>query len=118
MREYIVGENKQGEFIRALVGGRINSGKTHFASTAPKPLFISDAQEGGAATLRHMDTAMWWDPKVKPEVWEIEGLIEIPKVATRLLELKGPLKWQTIVVDSISYSFVLYMFSSRLRSLL
>jgi hypothetical protein len=40
MRERIVGSNTR-SFVHVLVGGTVNSGKTHFASTTPQPLFIS-----------------------------------------------------------------------------
>lgn len=101
MRERIVGSNKQ-KYIRALVGGRVNSGKTHFAATTPRPYFISDASEGGARTLDDMDRDLWWDAKVIPRVTEIESMLEMPKLITALLETKGTIKEQTLVIDSLS----------------
>src|SRR5512136_3234465 len=102
MRQFIVGKSITPRRLRVIVGGKASSGKTHFAATWPKPLFISDAVEGGAATLEHMDPEMWWDKKVPPEVWEIENMLEMPQLVTRLLTMKGALPWQTIVVDSLS----------------
>ena len=102
MRQYTVGSQAAPKFIRALVGGRVCSGKTHFAATAPAPLFISDAAEGGAKTLGSMDPALWWNPKVPPNVVEIENMMEMPQYVTSLINKKGGIKEQTLVVDSIS----------------
>lgn len=102
MRQYVVGSQGAPQWIRALVGGRVCSGKTHFAATAPKPLYIADAAEGGAKTLQAMDPALWWDPKCPPTVNEIENMLEMPQLVTSLLATKGTLKYQTLVIDSIS----------------
>jgi len=106
MRDYVVGSASAPKWIRALVGGRISSGKTHFASTTPRPYFLCDAAEGGAATLEAMgkdeqSRAMWWDPKVPPRIHEIENMMELPQFITTLLNNKA-LKEQTLVIDSIS----------------
>jgi hypothetical protein len=110
MREWTVGSPSSGpRYLRVLVGGSTKSGKTHFASTWPKPLFISDAAEGGADTLREMakdptERALWWDPKVPPDVWEVEDMNDFPKIAMRLCQRAAQKKIQhkTLVVDSIS----------------
>jgi hypothetical protein len=106
MREYIIGSETAGpNYIRALVGGRVNSGKTHFASTWPKPHFICDAAEGGAKTLKAMfknpdQRALWWDADVPPRITEIEDMLDFPKIVTSLVQTKTP--EQTLIVDSIS----------------
>lgn len=104
MREFIVGRGTSARWIRAVVGGKISSGKTHFAATFPRPLFLSDAHEGGAATLLSMNRELWWDATVEPVVWEIENMMEMPKSVTRLLEMAqaGKLPFQTIICDSLS----------------
>lgn len=102
MRQFVVGKASTPRRIRVVVGGKASSGKTHFAATWPKPLFISDATEGGAATLEAMDPEMWWDSKCPPEVWEIENMLEMPKITTQLLERKGSFPWQTVITDSLS----------------
>jgi hypothetical protein len=101
MREYIVGTAAAPKYKRILVGGRVNSGKTHFGATFPKPHFISDAAEGGAKTLMNMDKDFWWDPAVPPRVSEIEDMIELPQLVTRMLGQKT-YQEQTLVIDSIS----------------
>ena len=102
MRQFIVGRGQASRWIRAVVGGKTGSGKTHFGATFPKVLFVSDAQEGGAATLESMDPEMWWDKKVPPEVREIENMMELPRLVTELLSIKGTFPWQTVVTDSLS----------------
>lgn len=106
MREFKAGEGAGTKYIHALVGGRVNSGKTHFAATAPRPLFISDMAEGGFVTLDHMNPALWWDPACKPEVWAGESMMDYPKAITKLIEMAakggGKLKWDTLVFDSLS----------------
>lgn len=104
MRQFIVGKAATPRRIRVIVGGKSSSGKTHFASTWPKPLFLSDAVEGGAATLECMNPAMWWDEKSPPEVWEIENMLEMPKLVTDLIGrvASKTFPWQTIVCDSLS----------------
>lgn len=104
MREYQAQSGARPHRIRAVVGGKVNSGKTHFAATAPKPLFLSDSAEGGAETLEHMDPSLWWDPDVRPAVWDIENMMDIPQAITKLLamSMKAKLPWDTLVIDSIS----------------
>ena len=106
MRQFIVGKAATPRRIRAIVGGKTGSGKTHFAATWPKPLFLADATEGGAATLEGMAKSsakeFFWDKNSPPEVWEIENMMEMPRLVTDLLDRKGNFPWQTIVVDSLS----------------
>jgi hypothetical protein len=110
MREYVVGSSSAGPvYLRVVVGGITKSGKTHFASTWPKPLFIADAAEGGADTLKEMSKNqesrnLWWDPKTPPTVHEIENMMEFPQEVTKLVNLAAQKKFpfQTVVVDSIS----------------
>jgi hypothetical protein len=102
MREYTIGTaSAASKWKRVVVGGRTKSGKTHFASTWPKPWFLSDATEGGAATLRYMDKEMWWDKTVPPKVSEIENMMEFPQFVTKLVNQKV-IHEQTLVIDSLS----------------
>lgn len=107
MRRSTADDNYSTGFVRALVGGEVNSGKTHFGSTWPAPVFIADASEGGSRTLRVMaqypeTRALWWDPKVPPEIWEIENAMEAPQLITKLLEWKGTLPFRSLIFDTLS----------------
>lgn len=109
MKRFTVGTNSGGQYIRALVGGGPSEGKTTFASTAPAPLFLSDAAEGGYKTLEAMAKnetlrSWWWDPKVLPEVWAVEKTADVIASTNDLRSMiaNKTMKFQTLVVDSIS----------------
>lgn len=105
MREINLNAPAPQQYIRALVLGTIKSGKTHFAATCPKPLFISDVAEGGYETIRTMDRSLWWDEKVEPVVWAIENIFQdVNPMLTRLETLKAAntFPFQTVVIDPIS----------------
>jgi hypothetical protein len=104
MREVKITAGGRPQYVRALVGGLPGNGKTSFGATAPKPLFISDAAEGGYKTLYQMDPTLWWDAKVPPEVWTIESMKDVPQILTRLedLAIKGKFPYQTLVFDPLS----------------
>jgi hypothetical protein len=101
MREYLAGEQSSSKYLHVVTGGRTKSGKTHFAATFPRPLFIADAAEGGAKTLKYMDRNLWWDPKQPPKVLEIENMMEFPQIVTKLTNQKV-IQEKTLIVDSLS----------------
>ncbi len=112
MREFKIESGSPPDHIRAMIVGGTSSGKTSFAATAPRPLFISDATEGGWRTIQTMAPELWWDPSVRPEVWVIEKAMSSGKqigdtlaILNRLEEAaKTPSKfpWRTVVFDPIS----------------
>lgn len=105
MREVDVSSQAPMRFVRALVLGAPGTGKTHFAATCPRPLFISDAAEGGFATIQAMDPAYWWNEREKPEVWAIENAFaDIPKMLGELesMKAKNEFRFRTVVIDPVS----------------
>jgi hypothetical protein len=107
MREFKVGDATSralvSPYIRMLAGGGSTAGKTHFAATFPKPLFISDLSEGGFNTLQSMNRDLWWDPKVAPEVHAIEHWRDLLSELTKLEALaSGKFPWKTVAMDAIS----------------
>jgi hypothetical protein len=93
------------QHIRALVLGRPSSGKTHFAATAPDPLFISDAAEGGYKMLYEMDPIYWWNPKKAPAVWVVDNIFaDMPKILAELEQMAQAKQFpfKTIVFDPVS----------------
>lgn len=105
MREINIEAGAPPTLVRALVAGTFKTGKTHFAATAPAPLFIADAAEAGYNTLFEMDPELWWDPKVTPTVWAIERFVDVGKVILPRLEAamsEGRFPWRTIIIDPIS----------------
>ena len=106
MRQYKAGSSAASKWIRAIVGGRVCSGKTHFATTFPKPLIVGDAAEGGMRTIDTMahdaeSRKLWWDPSFVPDIVAIENMMELPQFITTLLNKKVQTN-ETVVVDSLS----------------
>jgi hypothetical protein len=109
MREIALGTGQATQYIHMLVGGKISSGKTSFAATAPAPLFFADAAEGGFETLEpaphgKFDLRMLWNPNELPAVWAMENMADYFKELTRLTELirTGKCSYRTLVFDSVS----------------
>jgi hypothetical protein len=104
MRELKINYQQPPRYVRMLACGLPSSGKTTFAGSAPKPLFISDAAEGGYNALYQMSPDWRWDPKVGPDVWAIEQMADIPIILARLEQLvaSGKFPYETLVIDPLS----------------
>lgn len=111
MIEFKVTSGQAPTHIRALIAGAATSGKTTFAGSAPAPLFISDATEGGYKSLQTMDRNWWWDPNVAPDVWVIENAMKTGNKASDIVTIlerleaakqSGRFPWKTIVLDPLS----------------
>lgn len=93
------------ERLTVMVYGASRAGKTEFAATWPRPIFLSDAAEGGWDTIRYMDRAKWFDPNVQPEVHGIEKtadlINELDALERRVKNKPGEI--QTVVVDSLTF---------------
>lgn len=109
MREFQAGSGPISDYLRAVVGGKPSSGKTSFAATAPKPLFLGDMSEGGFQVLDTMAAneklrSYWWDPNFKPTVWAMEAMLDYPPAIDRIRTMIATKKFpfQTLVFDSLS----------------
>lgn len=105
MREINVSQRSASDYKRILALGAPRSGKTHFAASAPAPLFIADASEGGYETIQFMDKRLWWDPEVPPQVWAIENAFkDLHPSLLKLEQMKaeGKFPFKTLVIDPIS----------------
>lgn len=109
MREIALGTGVATQYVHMLVAGKTSSGKTSFAATAPAPLFLSYAPEGGFETLEppphgKFNTQLLWDPTVLPVIWAMEGMSDYFKAVNTLTELAriGKLPYGTLVFDSVS----------------
>ena len=109
MREIALGTGQATQYIHMLVGGKISSGKTSFAATAPRPLFLGDPGEGGYETLEppphgKFDVQLLWEPNVLPMVWAMEDMADYFKAVARLEEMArtGKLPFSSVVFDSVS----------------
>jgi hypothetical protein len=103
--------------ITALSYGAPRAGKTRFAATFPKPLFLSDATESGWTTITAMNRDDWYDPEFTPVVWAVEDSKDMPAALDQLdSELKqNPRKYETLVIDSITFYTDLY-FNTMFRA--
>jgi hypothetical protein len=118
MRQINIQAGSAPEHIRALVCGLPSAGKTHFAATAERPLFISDASEGGYKTIQAMDPALWWDPAMVPEVRAIESIVDMPTEISRLEALAQQKKfpYRTVIIDPLSIYVDRYLAESMANS--
>jgi hypothetical protein len=101
--------------ITVLSYGASRAGKTRFAGSFPRPLFLSDNSEGGWETLRNMDQNAWYEPDVAPKVWALEkaedmaqAVASIDKICRGETLTIGGVKYapgdiQTVVVDSLTF---------------
>jgi hypothetical protein len=92
-----------------LVYGDTRTGKTTWAATFPRPLFLSDATEGGWTSIINMDDDQLFEPGVKPVVWTIELMNDMTTAMTKAEPLIARGAVQTIVIDSISFYSDLYL---------
>jgi hypothetical protein len=96
--------------VSVMTYGASRVGKTRFAASWPRPLFLADATEKGWETIRNMDPENFFDPTFTPEVWGIEDPQDMFKaiqdVQTRIKQNPGDI--QTLVVDSLTLYSDLY----------
>lgn len=92
-----------------LIYGDSRSGKTTFAATFPRPLFLSDVTEGGWDSIANMDDDQLFEPGVKPIVWGIEKMDDMATARAKAEALIASGRIQTIVVDSLSYYCDLFL---------
>jgi hypothetical protein len=92
-----------------LVYGDSRTGKTTWAATFPRPLFLSDETEGGWDSIANMDDAQLFEPDVKPIVWAISKMDDMVTARAKAEPLIASGRIQTIVVDSLSYYCDLFL---------
>ena len=92
-----------------LVYGDSRTGKTTWAATFPRPLFLSDVTEGGWDSIANMDDDQLFEPGVKPIVWGIEQMADMALARSKAVALIQSGRIQTIVVDSLSFYCDLYL---------
>jgi hypothetical protein len=95
--------------ITVLSYGASRSGKTRFAGSWPRPLFLSDATESGWTTLGNMDRNVLFEHDRSPQVWAIE---KVPDMFQGIKDAEPLIKRgevQTVVVDSLTFYSDLFM---------
>lgn len=94
--------------ITALSYGASRTGKTRFAATWPRPLFLSDATESGWTTISNMDKSVWFETNRAPKVWAIEKVADMFQAAHEAEALVARGEVRTIVIDSLTFYADLY----------
>jgi AAA domain-containing protein len=101
----VIDVSKPGKIQRVTVlsYGMSRSGKTRFAGSWPRPLFLSDATESGWTTLANMDRNVLFEAGRDPIVWSIEKAADMMQAVhdAEALIRRGDI--HTVVVDSLTF---------------
>ena len=89
--------------------GDTRSGKTRFAATWPRPLFLSDVTESGWNTVANMGDDTFFEPGRKPQVWGIEKMSDMMEAYQAALPLIAGKKVETVVIDSLTFYSDMYL---------
>lgn len=91
--------------LTVLSYGASRAGKTRFAGSFPRPIFLSEATESGWTTLTTMEDDVLYEPGVYPEVWAIEQPADMMQSLVKLEEItkREPQRFQTVVIDSLTF---------------
>jgi hypothetical protein len=102
-----------------LIYGDSKTGKTTFAGTAPRPLFLSDGSEHGYESLREEnwdnDETPLFEANVRPIVWVLEKEEDFAKAVERARPLVEAKQVLSIWADSITF-FADLIFNSILMA--
>lgn len=94
---------KTDDQLTALIHGDTGAGKTAYAATFPRPLFLSPEDEKGWETLKYLPKHRLYDPNVLPMQWSLSEPKDFIEAFNRLKPLVEQKKVQTVVVDSLSF---------------
>ena len=99
--------------ITVLTYGGPRSGKTRFASSFPRPAFLSDASEGGWTTMEHLDDSHFYEPNRPPEVYKINQAQDVMVTLKKLEPRIAAGEICTLVFDSLTFyadAFLNYLY--------
>jgi hypothetical protein len=101
----VIDVSKPGKIQRvtALSYGMSRAGKTRFAGSWPRPLFLSDATESGWTTLGNMDRNVLFEQGRSPIVWAIDRAADMMQAVHDAEPLVKRGEVQTVVVDSLTF---------------
>lgn len=109
MKTIDIGEQAKTGRITVLSYGGMRTGKSRFGATWPRPLFLSDATEGGWTTIKNMDRSALFESDRLPIVWAIEKAADMMQALKDAEPLIRDGRVKTIVVDSLTFYTDLYM---------
>jgi hypothetical protein len=101
----VIDVSKPGKIQRvtALSYGMSRAGKTRFAGSWPRPLFLSDATESGWTTLGNMDQNVLFEQGRSPIVWAIDKAADMMQAVHDAEPLIKRGDVRTVVVDSLTF---------------
>lgn len=102
-------ENAKAPRNTYCVYGPTGSGKTTFAGTFPRPVFLSDTSESGYESLRGITDDVLFEPGVRPIVLGIERMNDMAIARDVLTPFIQSGMVQTIVKDSLTFYADLYL---------
>lgn len=90
--------------------GSLRAGKTRFAATFPRPIFLSEESESGWKTIESMPDEVFFEPGRRPEVWAISKVSEMIEGITEIKQRhdRDPNSVMTVVIDSLTFYSDLY----------
>lgn len=105
IREIDMSPDTSPDRITMMLAGASRSGKTHFAATFPRPVFISDLTEGGHQTIKHMFPDDFYEPERVPRVFGVTNAKEMMETVTHVEEMykQNPDEIGTLVIDSLTF---------------
>jgi AAA domain-containing protein len=105
MKTIDIRRNAAGQTMTALSYGASRTGKTRFAATWPRPLFLSDNSEKGWETIRYMSNEDFYEPNRPPVIWALEEAADMFQAVDQLRRelAKDRNAFRTIVVDSLTF---------------
>lgn len=109
MREINLSVDTPPKRTTVLSYGQMRSGKTRWAATWPRPLFLADATEGGWTTIKNMDHQVLWEPDRLPRIWAIDTAADMMQALGDVESLITQNEVQTLVVDSLTFYNDLYL---------
>lgn len=96
-------DDPQSQFATALCYGASRSGKTRFAGSWPRPLFLSEASEQGWKTLQSMPRDCFYEPDRPPIVWPIEDAAQMAVALEKIPQMIADFSVMTLVIDSLTF---------------
>ncbi len=88
-----------------MIYGPSGAGKTRFAATFPRPLFLSDRSEKGWETIAWMSDDDFYEKGRRPEVWAIGKPAEMVEALSEVETIvkKDKQRFRTLVVDQLTH---------------
>lgn len=109
MREIAIKKSVGPRPISVMSYGPTRAGKTRWASTFPRPLFLSDATEKGWESIETAPPESFFEPDRTPLVWAMETPADVHTAIDKVGPLIASGDVKTIVLDSLTFYADLYL---------